>query len=84
MLLVLWTLDIRAARQSHIFSFLDYFDAFFDAEHENLKKKKNSKTGDNWLFGAKVLIYSQKINVFIYFLKGAISPNNHCFYPKHA
>ena len=32
-------LDIRAARQSQIFSAGDYFDAFFDAEHENHKKK---------------------------------------------
>ena len=29
----------RAARQSQIFSAGDYFDAFFDAEHENHNKK---------------------------------------------
>ena len=59
-------LCIRAARQSQIFSAGDYFDAFFDAEHEN-HKKKLSKIGNNWLFGAKVLIYCQKISVFVYF-----------------
>ena len=84
MLLVLWTLDIRAARQSHIFSFLDYFDAFFDAEHENLKKENFPKQGTTSYSAPKFSFTAKKINVFVYFSKGAISPNNHCFDPKHA
>ena len=77
----------RAARQMTFFFRSFRRGAFlmrFLTLNTKITKKKFSKIGNNWLFGAKVLIYCQKINVFIYFLKGAISPNNHCFYPKHA